>query len=170
MKRYIKSSYEKNPKIYTEYNEKGEYIRQSEDAEMLIQDALEFGGCVVDENDLFVGGYEWVYNNILMDIFQDGGISPDYQMFQGNNPNTIVFTPYQYMFGLKEGDKRKYYADFLKDAKYNIYVNGKLLGNFSGVFRSFDDDYYYIEYWDSNDKPNSTMISKDTEFILEHTV
>ena len=81
MKRYIKSSYEKNPKIYTEYNEKGEYIRQSEDAEMLIQDALEFGGCVVDDDNLFVGGYEWVYNTVLIDIFQDGGISPDYDRF-----------------------------------------------------------------------------------------
>ena len=75
MKRYIKSSYEKNSKIYTEYNEKGEYIWQSEDAEMLIQDAEEFGGCVVDDDNLFVGGYEWVYH----EMFPDGGISPYYE-------------------------------------------------------------------------------------------
>ena len=53
--------------MYTEYNEVGAVVRVSKDAEMLIKDTWEFGGCVVDENNNYIGGAEWVYESYLSD-------------------------------------------------------------------------------------------------------
>lgn len=53
--------------MYTEYNEACEVVRVSKDVEMLIKDVREFGGCIVDENNAFIGGAEWVYESYLSD-------------------------------------------------------------------------------------------------------
>ena len=58
MKRYIRSSYT----IFTEYDNQGDYVQHSTDADALVTDTKRFGGCVVDQHNNFIGGDDQVYS------------------------------------------------------------------------------------------------------------
>ncbi len=51
--------------MYREFNESGELVRQGSDANMMIEDAMEIGGCVIDYESNFVGGCEWVFEEFI---------------------------------------------------------------------------------------------------------
>lgn len=78
---------------------------------------------------------------------------------------TLITTPYKFMWRVKNPED--YWADSLKEVKCMIYLNGRKLGKFFGVNRTFDDDMYYINFWDENDNLQSWMILKDNEIVLE---
>ena len=53
----------------------------------------------------------------------------------------LITTPHDFIWRVK--NPQDYWADTFKEVKYNVYVNGKKRGGFSGVNRTFDDDMYY---------------------------
>lgn len=79
--------------------------------------------------------------------------------------NKLITTPHDFMWRVK--NPQDYWADSLKEVKYNVYINGKKLGGFSGVNRTFDNDMYYVNYYDKNNRYTYYRIEGDTEMILE---
>lgn len=77
----------------------------------------------------------------------------------------LITTPHDFIWRIK--NPQDYWADSLKEVKCNIYINGKKLGGFSGVNRTFDDDMYYVNFYDENNRFSYRSIFKDTEIILE---
>ena len=77
----------------------------------------------------------------------------------------LITTPHNFIWRVK--NPQDYWADTFKEVKYNVYVNGKKLGAFSGVNRTFDDDMYYVNFYDENNKFNYCSAFKDDEMILE---
>lgn len=78
---------------------------------------------------------------------------------------TLTTTPHDFMWKIK--NPQDYWSDFIEDVKCDVYIHGNKLGTFNGVNRSFDDDYYYLNYWDKDNKFNYQMIHKNTEMILK---
>ena len=76
-------------------------------------------------------------------------------------------TPYNFIWKVK--NPQNYWADSFKDIKYNVYVNSKKLGGFCGVNMSFDDDMYYVNFYDEDNHMSSYLFPKDTEMILKLT-
>lgn len=77
----------------------------------------------------------------------------------------LITTPHDFIWRIK--NPQDYWADSLKEVKYNVYVNGKKLGGFSGVNRTFDDDMYYVNFYDENNRFSYCITYTDTEMILE---
>lgn len=77
----------------------------------------------------------------------------------------LITTPHDFIWKVK--NPQDYWADSLKEVKYNVYVNGKKLGGFNGVNRTFDDDMYYVNFYDENNRFSYRSVFKDTEMILE---
>ncbi len=75
----------------------------------------------------------------------------------------LVTTPHDFIWRVKNPEN--YWADSVKEVKYIVYINGKELGGFLGVNRSFDDDYYYVNYC-VNYEFNSRHVYKDDEMVL----
>ena len=51
--------------MYREFNEDGLMVRRGSDVNMLVEDAMEFGGCVVDYERNFIGGCKWVWDRFF---------------------------------------------------------------------------------------------------------
>ena len=81
--------------------------------------------------------------------------------------DTLVTTPHDFIWKIKDPDT--YWSDSRKEIKYNVTVNEKMLGGFSGVNRSFDDDYYYVNYfdYDNDNKFSCLRYHRDTVMVLE---
>lgn len=77
----------------------------------------------------------------------------------------LITTPHDFIWRVKNPDQ--YWADSYKDIKYNVYIDGKLLGGFSGVNRTFDDDNYYVNYFNELGKFDYRSTYRDTEIVLE---
>lgn len=77
----------------------------------------------------------------------------------------LITTPHNFIWCIK--NPQDYWADSFKEIKYNVYVNGKKLGGFSGVNRTFDDDRYYVNFYDENNNFDYRSVLADTEMILE---
>ena len=77
----------------------------------------------------------------------------------------LITTPHDFIWRVK--NPQDYWADTIKEVKYNVYVNGKKRGGFSGVNRTFDDDMYYVNFYDENNKLAYCSAYRDTEMILE---
>ena len=77
----------------------------------------------------------------------------------------LVTTPHDFIWRVK--NPQDYWADSIDEVKYNVIVNGKKRGKFVGVNRTFDDDYYYINFYDENNQHNYMSVYADTEMILE---
>lgn len=77
----------------------------------------------------------------------------------------LITTPHNFIWRVK--NPQDYWADTIKEVKYNVYVNGKKRGGFIGVNRTFDDDMYYVNFYDENNKFNYCSAFKDDEMILE---
>ena len=77
----------------------------------------------------------------------------------------LITTPHNFIWRVK--NPQDYWADTFKEVKYNVYVNGKKLGAFSGVNRTFDDDMYYVNFYNENNKFDYCSAFKDAEMILK---
>lgn len=77
----------------------------------------------------------------------------------------LITTPHDFIWRVK--NPQDYWADSFEDVKYNVYLNDKKLGGFSSVNRTFDDDMYYVNYYDENNKFTYCSVSEDTEIILK---
>ena len=77
----------------------------------------------------------------------------------------LITTPHNFIWRVK--NPQDYWADTIKEVKYNVYVNGKKRGGFIGVNRTFDDDMYYVKFYDENNKLAYCSAYRDTEMILE---
>ena len=77
----------------------------------------------------------------------------------------LITTPHNFIWRVK--NPQDYWSDTIKEVKYNVYVNGKKRGGFIGVNRTFDDDMYYVNFYDENNKFNYYSAFKDDEMILE---
>ena len=77
----------------------------------------------------------------------------------------LITTPHDFIWRIKNA--QDYWADTFKEVKYNVYVNGKKRGGFIGVNRTFDDDMYYVNFYDENNKLDYCSAFKDAEMILE---
>ena len=77
----------------------------------------------------------------------------------------LITTPHNFIWRVK--NPQDYWADTIKEVKYNVYVNGKKRGGFIGVNRTFDDDMYYVNFYDENNKLDYCSAFKDAEMILE---
>lgn len=55
----------------------------------------------------------------------------------------------------------------LKKLNTMFFLNNKKLGGFYGVNRSFDDDMYYVNYYDENNKFAYCSMFRDTKMILK---
>ena len=62
----------------------------------------------------------------------------------------LITTPHNFIWRVK--NPQDYWADTIKEVKYNVYVNGKKRGGFIGVNRTFDDDMNYVNFYDENNK------------------
>ena len=76
----------------------------------------------------------------------------------------LITTPYKFMWRVKSPSL--YWADSLEDIKYIVTLNGKVLGGFMGVNRTFDDDFYYVNYINEEGKYGSWHTHRDSEMIL----
>lgn len=76
----------------------------------------------------------------------------------------LVTTPYAFMW--KVQNPQNYWADNSDEVKYYISLNGKILGEFMGVNRSFDDDMYYVNYINDKKEYESNLVAKNIEIIL----
>lgn len=74
-------------------------------------------------------------------------------------------TPHDFIWRVK--NPQDYWADTLKEVKYDVYLNGKRRGGFIGVNRTFDDDMYYVNYYDENNNIAYCTAYTDTEIILK---
>jgi len=74
-------------------------------------------------------------------------------------------TPHDFIWRVK--NPQDYWADTLKEVKYDVYLNGKRRGGFIGVNRTFDDDTYYVNYYDENNNIAYCTAYTDTEIILK---
>lgn len=83
-----------------------------------------------------------------------------------NDADTLITTVRRY-FWMSDSVKRKYFADLVKDARYSVYLRDKYLGRFRGVFRTFEDNYYYVEYYDESGEVCDVYVHGDAELILE---
>ena len=77
----------------------------------------------------------------------------------------LITTPHNFIWRVK--NPQDYWADTIKEVKYNVYVNGKKRGGFIGVNRTFDDDMYYVNFYNENNKFDYCSVFKDDEMILE---
>ncbi len=77
----------------------------------------------------------------------------------------LVTTPYNFMWRVK--NPQDYWANSFKEVKCIVYLNGKKLGKFCGINRTFDDDMYYLNYYKENGDCDYRSIYKDTEIVLE---
>ena len=77
----------------------------------------------------------------------------------------LITTPHNFIWRVK--NPQDYWSDTIKEVKYNVYVNGKKRGGFIGVNRTFDDDMYYVNFYDENNKLDYCSAFKDAEMILE---
>ena len=83
----------------------------------------------------------------------------------GVNMNKLITTPHDFIWRIK--NPQDYWADSYKEVKYMVYVNGNKFGGFSGVNRSFDDDMYYVDYYNENNQLSYCSVFRDAEMILE---
>lgn len=74
-------------------------------------------------------------------------------------------TPYNFIW--KNKNPQNYWADTLKEVKYDVYLNNKRKGGFIGINRTFDDDIYYVNYYNENNNIACCVAHKDTEIILK---
>lgn len=74
-------------------------------------------------------------------------------------------TPHDFIWRVK--NPQDYWTDTLKEVKYDVYLNGKRRGGFIGVNRTFDDDMYYVNYYDENNNIAYCTAYTDTEIILK---
>lgn len=74
-------------------------------------------------------------------------------------------TPHDFIWRVK--NPQDYWTDTLKEVKYDVYLNGKRRGGFIGVNRTFDDDMYYVNYYDENNNIAYYTAYTDTEIILK---
>lgn len=77
----------------------------------------------------------------------------------------LTTTPHKFIWRVQ--NPWLYWADSLEDIKYDVTLNGKMLGGFMGVNRSFDDDFYYVNYVDNKGKCGSWYTHRDSEMILD---
>lgn len=77
----------------------------------------------------------------------------------------LVTTPHDFIWRVKNPED--YWANSLEEVKYDVFLNNKKLGGFYGVNRSFDDDMYYVNYYDENNKFAYCSMFRDTEMILK---
>lgn len=77
----------------------------------------------------------------------------------------LITTPHDFIWRIK--NPQDYWADSFKEIKYIVYVNGTKLGGFSGVNRTFDDDMYYVNYYNENNEFAYCSAYTNTEMILE---
>lgn len=77
----------------------------------------------------------------------------------------LITTPHDFIWRIK--NPQDYWADSSKEIKYTVYVNGTKLGGFSGVNRTFDDDMYYVNFYNENNKFTYCSVFKDAEMIIE---
>lgn len=74
-------------------------------------------------------------------------------------------TPHDFIWRVK--NPQDYWTDTLKEVQYDVYLNGKRRGGFIGVNRTFDDDMYYVNYYDENNNIAYCTAYTDTEIILK---
>ena len=77
----------------------------------------------------------------------------------------LVTTAPEYIWCIK--NPQDYWADFANEVKYILYINGKRIGGFSGVNRSFDDAMFYVNFFDDKGKFDHCAVLRDTEIVLE---
>lgn len=77
----------------------------------------------------------------------------------------LITTPHDFIWRVK--NPQDYWADSINEVKYNVIVNGIKRGGFAGVNRTFDDDHYYINFYDKNNRYDYMSAYTDTEMILE---
>lgn len=82
-----------------------------------------------------------------------------------NFMNELRTTPYDFIWRVK--NPQDYWADTLNEVKYDVYLAGKRRGGFIGVNRTFDDDMYYVNYYDENNNFTYCIAYTDTEIVLK---
>ena len=76
----------------------------------------------------------------------------------------LITTPHNFIFHVKNPED--YWTNSVKEAKYIVYINGKKLGKFNGVNRTFDDDRYYVNFYDENNKIDYRLVWADAKMCL----
>lgn len=77
----------------------------------------------------------------------------------------LITTPYKFVWQIK--NPQDYWSDFIENAKYIVFVDGEMKGKFNGVNRTFDDDMYYVNFWNEDQKLEYCSVYKNTEIVLE---
>lgn len=76
----------------------------------------------------------------------------------------LITTPHDFIWRVIA---KNYWANSLEEVKYIVYVDGEKLGGFYSVNRTFDDDFYYINFFDENNNFSYRKVFRDAEMILE---
>lgn len=92
-------------------------------------------------------------------------VSDEILIIGGKIMDELRTTPHDFIWRVK--NPQDYWADTLKEVKYDVYLNGKRRGGFIGVNRTFDDDMYYVNYYDENNNIAYCTAYTDTEIILK---
>ena len=77
---------------------------------------------------------------------------------------TLITTPHNFVWRVK--NPQDYWANTRKEVKCIVEINGIELGKFCGVNRSFDDNRYYVNFYDENDNLNYCSVDWNSEMIL----
>lgn len=80
----------------------------------------------------------------------------------------LVTTPHDFMWRVKNPED--YWASSTGVGwliRCDVIVEGRKLGGFYGINRTFDDDMYYINYFNTDGKFAYLLVDADTEMILE---
>lgn len=77
---------------------------------------------------------------------------------------TLITTPYNFVWRVK--NSQDYWANTRKEVKCTVEINGIELGKFYDVNRAFDDNRYYVNFYDENDNLNYCSVDWNSEMIL----
>lgn len=78
---------------------------------------------------------------------------------------TLITTPHNFVWRVK--NPQDYWANTRKEVKCIVEINGIELGKFYGVNRTFDDNRYYVNFYDENDNLNYCSVDWNSEMILK---
>lgn len=77
----------------------------------------------------------------------------------------MITTPHDFIWRVKNPED--YWSDSFKDVKYIVYLDGKKRGFFAGVNRTFEDDMYYVNFYNADGEYNYCSAYMDAEMVLE---
>ena len=77
---------------------------------------------------------------------------------------TLKITPRSFLWSVENPED--YWADTFKEIKCIVHVNGQKLGGFYGVNASFDDDTFYVNYYDEDGNFHYCSVPSTAEMLL----